>query len=46
MEIDVSKEQICINKLVCEKKEIVFIEEDMIVPDFKPDILNTININI
>lgn len=45
MEIDVSKEQICINKLVCEKKEIVFIEEDMIVPDSKPDILNCINLN-
>ncbi len=45
MEIDVSKEQICINKLVCEKKEIVFIEEDMIVPDSKPDILNSINLN-
>ena len=45
MEIDVSKEQICINKLVCEKKEIVFLEEDMIVPDSKPDILNSINLN-
>ena len=45
MEIDVSKEQICINKLVCEKKEIVFVEEDMIVPDSKPDILNAINLN-
>ena len=45
MEIDVSKEQICINKLICEKKEIVFVEEDMIVPDSKPDILNVINLN-
>ena len=45
MEIDVSKEQICINKLVCEKKEIVFVEEDMIVPDSKPDILNAINLS-
>ena len=45
MEIDVSKEQICINKLVCEKKEIVFVEEDMIVPDSKPDILNAINMS-
>ena len=45
MEIDVSKEQICVNKLVCEKKEIVFVEEDMIVPDSKPDILNTINMS-
>ena len=45
MEIDVSKKQICINKLACEKKEIVFIEEDMIIPDSKPDILNSIDLN-
>ena len=45
MEIDVSKEQICVNKLVCEKKEIIFVEEDMIVPDSKPDILNAINLS-
>ena len=45
MEIDVSKDQICVNKLVCEKKEIVFVEEDMIVPDSKPDILNAINLS-
>ena len=45
MEIDVSKEQICVNKLICEKKEIVFVEEDMIVPDSKPDILNAINLS-
>ena len=45
MEIDVNKEQICINKLVCEKKELVFVEEDMIVPDSKPDILNSINLS-
>lgn len=45
MEIEVSKENLCINKLVCEKKEIVFVEEDMIVPDSKPDILNTINLS-
>lgn len=45
MEVDVSKQNLCINKLVCEKKEIIFVEEDMIVPDSKPDILNTINLN-
>ena len=44
MEVDVSKEKVCINKLICEKKELVFVEEDMIVPDTKPDILNTINL--
>lgn len=45
MEVEVSKENLCINKLVCEKKELVFVEEDMIVPDSKPDILNTINLS-
>lgn len=45
MDFDVNKENVCINKLVCEKKELVFVEEDMIVPDSKPDILNAINLN-
>lgn len=40
--IETSKESLCINKLVSEKKEIVIVEGDMIVPDSKPDILNTI----
>ena len=40
--IEVSKESLCINKLISEKKEIVIVEGDMIVPDSKPDILNTI----
>ena len=44
MEIEVSKENICINKLVAVKKELIYVEEDMIVPDTKPDILNTINV--
>lgn len=43
MEVEVSKENICINKLIAEKKETCFIHNDIIVPDTKPDILNTIN---
>ena len=43
MVIDTSKEKLRINKLVATKKEILFIEGDMIVPDSKPDILNTIS---
>ena len=31
------------NKLISTKKEVVTIEGDMIVPDVKPDILNTID---
>ena len=45
MEVELSKENICINKLIAEKKELVIVEEDMIVPDTKPDILNTINVS-
>ena len=45
MEVQVSKENICVNKLVAEKKELIFVNSDMIVPDSKPDILNTINVS-
>ena len=45
MEVEVKKESACINKLICEKRELVFIEEDMIVPDSKPDILKSINVS-
>lgn len=44
MEVEVSKEKICINKLVAQKKELVFVQNETIVPDSKPDILNTINV--
>lgn len=43
MDVEVSKENICINKLIAEKKELIFVHNDIIVPDTKPDILNTIN---
>jgi hypothetical protein len=42
MEINTTKETLNINKIICEKKEIINIQGDMIVPDAKPDILNTI----
>ncbi len=42
MVVNTSKENLCINKLISSKKEIIFVEKDMIVPDAKPDILNTI----
>ena len=45
MEVQVSKENICINKLITEKKEIIFVSNDIIVPDSKPDILSTINVS-
>ena len=42
MLVNTTKENFCINKLINKKKEIIFVEKDMIVPDAKPDILNTI----
>ena len=42
MVIEAIKENLCINKLIAEKREILLVEGDMIVPDSKPDILNTI----
>lgn len=43
MEVDVNKQSLTINKLVSTKTKTVTIEGDMIVPDVKPDILNTID---
>ena len=42
MVVDTVKENLCVNKLIATKKEIIMVEGDMIVPDSKPDILNTI----
>ncbi len=42
MVVDTVKENLCVNKLVATKKEVILVEGDMIVPDSKPDILNTI----
>jgi len=42
MVVDTVKENLCINKVIATKKEIIFVEGDMIIPDSKPDILNTI----
>lgn len=41
--MNITKETIKINKIICEKKEQISVQGDMIVPDSKPDILNTIN---
>ena len=42
MNVDTVKENLHVHKLMANKKEIVLVEGDMIVPDSKPDILNTI----
>ncbi len=41
--MEATKETVNVNKMVCEKREMINIQGDMIVPDSKPDILNTIN---
>ena len=42
MVLETANENLCVNKLLATKKDIVMVEGDMIVPDSKPDILNTI----
>lgn len=42
MVVNTTKETLCINKLINSKKEIIFVEKDMIVPDAKPDVLGII----
>ena len=41
--IETNKENICVNKIVGQKRDFIFVEGDAIVPDIKPDILNTIS---
>ncbi len=43
MSVDVTRESLCVNKIVGQKIENFVVEGDMIVPDIKPDILNTIS---
>lgn len=40
--LDISKEKLSIKKDIYQKKEIIFVEGDMIIPDSKPDILKSI----
>ena len=43
MEVETTKQNLKINKLVTTKKKTVIVDGDIIVPDVKPDILNTID---
>ena len=42
MNLELKKENLNINKVIAEKSNIINVEGDIIVPDVKPDILNTI----
>ena len=43
--IETSKQKINVSRKIVERKEVVFVEGDMIIPDAKPDILNAISIS-
>lgn len=43
MAVEASKETLCINQIIGQKTDTAIIEEDFVVPDIKPDILNSIN---
>ena len=43
MKVETSNKNINVNRIVSKKKESFILEEDIIIPDVKPDILNTIN---
>lgn len=42
MQVTTSKETLWINQVIGQKIDTVMCEEDFVVPDIKPDILNTI----
>ena len=43
MLVEANKETLCINQIIGQKTDAAIIEEDFVVPDIKPDILNTIS---
>lgn len=43
MSVQTLKETLCLSKIVNQKMETIALEEDFVVPDIKPDILNVIN---
>lgn len=45
MSVATSKETLCINQVIGQKTDTAMVEEDFVVPDIKPDILNTIRTN-
>ena len=45
MSIKLSKKNICINKVIGQKEETFLVQNDEIVPDIKPDVLNIISSN-
>jgi len=42
MVVDTTKERLCVNQIIGQKTEVVMVEGDIVVPDIKPDILNSV----
>lgn len=45
MEVEANKETLCINQIIGQKIDSAIIEEDFVVPDIKPDIINEVSTN-
>ena len=45
MSVEAIKETLCINQIIGQRIDTAIIEEDFVVPDIKPDIINTISTN-
>lgn len=45
MLVEAAKDTLCINQIIGQKRDTLIVEEDFVVPDVKPDILNTISTN-
>ncbi len=45
MSVEAIKETLCINQIIGQRIDTAIIEEDFVVPDIKPDIINTMSTN-
>lgn len=45
MQVDTTRQNIILSKIVGQKSENVVVEGDVIVPDIKPDVLNIVNVS-
>lgn len=45
MKVETEKDTICVNRVVSQKNETVYVDSDVIIPDAKPDIINSIHTN-
>ena len=43
MDIDILKDSVCVNQIIGKARETIYAENDIIIPDIKPDILSVVN---